>query len=96
MRIFRANLKNNLLHGECVLTDGGYRDERCKTQLSSKTAQFTAAVRARHEIVNRRLKKFRVLGDRFRHSVQKHSICFHAVANVTEVSIERGELLFDL
>ena len=95
LRIFRADLKHRLKHGEHVLTDAGYRDERCKTTLF-ENHKFSSTVKARHETLNHRLKQFHVLGDRFRHDLKKHSRCFYAVANLTEIMIELGESLFEL
>ena len=51
---------------------------------------------ARHEIVNGRIKNFRVLKNEFRHGLQKHSICFHAVVNIVQASIDYGERLYQL
>lgn len=95
LRIFRADLKLRLKDGEHVLTDGGYRDKRCKRVLGGNF-NLSARVKARHETLNRHLKQFRVLGNAFRHSLKKHSQCFFAVANLVEVMIESGESLFQL
>jgi hypothetical protein len=59
-------------------------------------------VRARHENVNSRLKIFNVLNVSFRHTnpremmMQKHGICFKAVAVVTQLKFEAGERLYDV
>ena len=59
-------------------------------------SRLFAVIRARHEIMNRRMKHFNVLRQRFRHHSSLHSFCFYAVANLTEVSIESGEKLFSI
>jgi hypothetical protein len=55
---------------------------------------IAAAIRARHESVNKRLKQFEVLKRVFRHDVQHHQPAFMACAVVTQVTIERGEPLY--
>ena len=44
--------------------------------------------RARHECVNRRFKKWKILGNVFRHALTKHCRVFHAVANIEQFLIE--------
>ncbi len=62
-------MKGALLAGEKVVADKGYKDESCITPLnvSDEQRKICATIRALHETCNRRLKQFRVLGDRFRH-----------------------------
>ncbi len=97
VRIFRSGLKRMLRVNERVVADKGYTDEKCVTprQLSSARRSFYALLRARHETVNERLKHFTVLRERFRHDRAKHSICFHAVANVVQVMM-RTDPLFSI
>lgn len=98
LSIFRLGMKESLLSGEKVVADGGYRDNCCE-QLggqSSTLSKVYSVVRARHETVNRRLKQFFVLGHRFRHDLSRHSACFHAVSNLTQLMIENGEPLFSV
>ena len=53
-------------------------------------------IMSRHETVNRRLKQFGVLSQRFRHDRHLHPPCFHAVANLTQLMIANGEKLYEL
>ena len=53
-------------------------------------------VRARHETANKRLKQWGVLSQVFCHDLKKHSICFQAVAVLTQLLIENGEPLFQI
>jgi DDE superfamily endonuclease len=46
-----------------------------------------APARARHECINGLFKNWRILHETFRHSLHKHGICFHAVANVEQFQI---------
>lgn len=96
LTIFRLRMKAALLPGEKVVADGGYRDDACllRTDVEGEQRLLLATVRARQETVNRRFKQFFVLGHRFRHRLSLHSACFHAVANITQLMIERGKPLF--
>ena len=53
-------------------------------------------VASRHETVNKRLKQYGCLTQRFRHSVAKHAACFRAVAVLTQLAIEYGEPLYQV
>ena len=53
--------------------------------------------------MNGRLKQFAVLTTHFRHMgknaedmMQKHKLCFHAVAVVTQLKFDAGEKTFDV
>lgn len=79
---------------ELVVADRGYRHERCV--YSSQHSSVFSTIRARHEIVNRRLKQFSVLRTTFRHDLSLHSECFHAVANVTKLIIDATGPMFKI
>ena len=96
LSIFRKTLKNLLLSNECVIADRVHGDEKCKLRCDYEGADIAKLARARHETANRCLKQFRVLVSWYRHSLRKHSMCFHAVANLTQLAIERGETLFEI
>jgi hypothetical protein len=51
---------------------------------------------ARHETMNKRFKKFRVLSGTFRHDLEFHQICFYAVAAITQMKIQHDEPLYEL
>ena len=85
--IFRSSLKQKLLQGEVVLTDGGYPDGKCVRTIPNTSTKFSKDVRARHEAVNGRLKSFKVLKHVFRHSMHKHRLCFMAVAQVIQIEL---------
>jgi hypothetical protein len=44
----------------------------------------------RHETINQRIKVFKILTDRFRHDIEKHSMCFRACAVLTQLSFVHG------
>lgn len=95
---FSLGMELALVSNEKVIADGGYNHNRCKhpAELNETEGKQCGILRARHETVNRRLKQFFVLGHRFKHNVTLHSVCFHAVANVTQLLIESGHPLFKL
>eukprot|EP00171_Calliarthron_tuberculosum_P005219 IDg5219t1 len=94
--IFRLDLKHALLPGERIITDGGYGDERCASpnKITVEGRGLASEIRARHETVNACFKKFNVLRVMFRHERSKHSYCFHAVANITQLMMDTDPLFF--
>ena len=55
-----------------------------------------ARVRSRHETVNARFKNFAILADVYQHDITQHGYIFHAVAVLTQLSIENGDALFEV
>jgi hypothetical protein len=102
--IFKEDgLKDMLADEECVEVDNGYQGDikfkNPKISQSRKDRKEKSAVRARHEIVNGRLKQFEVLNSVFRHNIDmraKHKMCFNAVAVITELGFEYGSGLYDV
>ena len=97
MIIFRKGLKAALRENEMVIGDKGYSDEKCITDSNHchVSRKNFVRIKARHETVNRRLKQFFVLSHAFRHDLRRHSSCFHAVLNLTQLMIDSGAPLFD-
>jgi hypothetical protein len=94
-------LIKDLDQGEKFVADNGYKtgglysvtpdeiqDERQKKRHSR--------VRARHEIINRRLKQFGALKNTFRHSLDKHGLVFGAVALITQLILRDESRPFEL
>eukprot|EP00171_Calliarthron_tuberculosum_P023605 IDg23605t1 len=97
LRIFRYSMKHALQSGETVIADGTYKDPQCVLpQQSTTLSALHSIARARHETCNRRFKQFGALGQRFRHNLRKHGICFRSVVNLTQLMIENGYPLFAL
>ncbi len=93
--IFRYGLKKLLLPRERVEADLGYRgDPKVDTPIDHcpNLAQSTikSLVRGRHETVNKRMKQFGCLQQRFRHNIGLHGDCFNAVAVITQLNIQYG------
>ncbi|KAH9121519.1 hypothetical protein AeMF1_006809 [Aphanomyces euteiches] len=83
---------------EMTLADRGYMDAnyfvnpRYHPQSSAQQKQ----IMARHETVNARLKQFGVLRGIFRHSIEKHPICFYAIANLVQIGLEYESPLYSI
>ena len=98
---FGTALKYHLDEGERVQADRGYAgDERVKAPgpLYTEDAylKMSKKIASRHETVNKRFKIFQCLVHRFRHDVVKYTICFRAIAVITQLGIENGEPLFQV
>ena len=95
LKIFRLKLKNLLDKDEFVKADNGYRGEpKCvrvaSSFVSKKDKRAKKKVRARHETINGRFKKYSILSTRFRHDRSKHQMCFYAVASLEQISMDLG------
>jgi hypothetical protein len=51
-------------------------------------------IRARHETLNRRLKKWGIISQVFHHDIRRHGDVFRACTVITQLTIEHGEPLF--
>jgi hypothetical protein len=100
LRIARDALIFEVLPGEMLLADGGYRDNHqffeTPTGLNNNDQQMKALARARHETCNRRFKEYGALSRKFRHPREKHGIIFTAVANITQLAIMLDQPLFSI
>lgn len=74
-----------------IIADKGYPDPR--VYHDNELERF---VRSRHEHINKRLRHFGVLRYKFVHDLRKHSVCFRAVANLTQLAIASGETLYNI
>lgn len=92
LSIFRMRMKQLLLPGERTVADNGYRDPACAIPEQFSGDSTHKRIRARHEIVNWRLKKFFVLSHKFRHDLSRHSACFHAIAELAKLELAREPL----
>lgn len=92
LRIFRHRLMHNLDENEFIVGDGGYKDGT--TFVVSKYwgpewfQTMTANVMSRHETINSRFKKFKILSTVYRHGVDNHGDTFAAIANVVQIELE--------
>lgn len=97
LRIARLpdGIQDNLDRGEKYIADSGYRDggEYAFTPngLNDENQRRQSVIRARHETVNRRFKRWGALGEVFRHERKAHFIVFMAIANMTQMELGSGE-----
>ena len=100
INIFRDAIKGHLLPGECVEADDGYKADDPSVVRAPSAPRYMedthwrnkrSKVRKRHETVNQRIKQYNVLTHRFRHGLEKHSMCFRACAVLTQLSFDFGK-----
>ena len=100
LRIFRRNLRQNLMPAEMVVADRGYRGEpSCITPYDAfepHVMYLMSVARARHEGVNGMYKQFRCLRDMYRHSLNKHSWIFKAVTVLVQLKLLDGRGSFQI
>lgn len=73
--IFRHDLKRNLRQDEKIITDNGYFDTRAgKLSDAPGKEQYHRSMRGRHEGVNGRVKRFKLLTTPFRHDRDHHGL----------------------
>ena len=104
LTIFRHGLMQHIDLGERVEADDGYDAEspyvtKVPGDLLTRTPEEDALqkrVQGRHETVNARLKRFKVLSEPFRHDVTQHGWVFRAVAVLVQLSVKNGDPLYDV
>ena len=97
----QAGLASNLDEHERVEADDGYQHGdpefvKSKSGIFHGNHSIRNTVRARQETVNKRLKQFSALSSIFRHGPAKHGVVFDTVAVLTQMSFNRGEVLFQI
>ena len=102
LQIFRHGLRGELEDGERVEADDGYRGDapefvKCPSSVTVPEDQMRmrGRVRMRHESVNKRLRSFNALQDRWRHSIELHGAAVRACCVLVQLAMEGGEHLFD-
>lgn len=70
LNLFRLRLRIQLGLDEFLIADSGYPDSRClqKTGRQHPKHKIFQKLGARHEVVNKRLKKFGAISSKFKHS----------------------------
>lgn len=83
-------MKKHLQRNEKVIADNGYGDPKCvqRRNVPQNHLRLGNTIRARHQSVKGRLKRFNVLTSNFRHDLKLHSSFFYAVANLTYLVIK--------
>jgi hypothetical protein len=83
--------------GKKVIADKGYRGENEKISIpnshdSLEVKDFKKRARARHETINKRLKDFKILSERYRHGVDTHDVAFDAVCVLVQNDLKYSPL----
>ena len=96
----RAGLQAMIPHGHRIIGDNGYAGEPLiistpNAHDPSVLRKFKSRARARHESFNGRLKTFKCLEERFRHSLKYHQRVFEATCVICQYQIVNGSPLFD-
>lgn len=96
IKIFKNHMLNCLTENEHVVADDGYINKRCVNfhHVDENSQGLHKLIRARHEAVNERLKNFNVIRHIFRHSLDKHGYCFHAVGQITALMLMNTNPMF--
>jgi hypothetical protein len=81
---------------QTVVTSDGNQWSETPNGLHDFDQRQKVAVRARHETANKCFKQWNILNERYRHRLSDHSAVFHAIANITQMSILNGEPLFSV
>jgi hypothetical protein len=95
-------LRNFLDPGEKVKADKGYHSHMDKMKCPANNAnpakkQATKGrVMARHEMLNRRLKNWKILSQVFPCPISLHGDVFQECAVVVQLTIKNGEPLFEV
>ena len=98
LTIARQGLIHCLGRNEYYIADGGYVDgnQWSRTPGGRRTYKDRqmAVIRSRHETINSRLKEWVILQVIWRHPLEKHSIAFRAVANITQLNLQTDRPAF--
>lgn len=82
--------------GERTMADNGYKDKLFFILPNEENRTLHKLIMSRHETVNKRLRQFKILKHDFRHELEKHPLVFHAVANLTQLTLKNGQPLFSI
>lgn len=92
LKLAREGYLNIIDEGELTIADDGYQDAAhfIYPQRYPEIGARLKVVMSRHETVNKRMKQWGCLKQRFRHRRILHPVCFRAVANLTQLTIMLG------
>lgn len=96
LRLVRDAFIFNLKKEEKAIADRGYNDPIFFEFPNGNNDDNKKVILARHETLNRRLKQFGCLQQRFRHALSLHPLYFRSVVNLTQLMFEHGETLFSV
>lgn len=107
LSVFRESLVKMLDEGEMVEADAGYgavgkavgTDGLIRSRddyMSEEERREKSEARARLETCNRRFKQWGILKQQFRNQKKLHQYVFYAIAVMTQMSIDNGNVLFQI
>lgn len=96
LKIARDLFIQFLDESEKTVADKGYRDSNYFILPNEQNNIRHKKIMSRHETVNKRIRHFNILKNKFRHNKQLHGKCFHAVVNITQLIIKNEDPLFSV
>lgn len=96
LKLAKESFVDFLSPNERSVADKGYQDEKYFLLPTDRNSRRHKFIMSRHETINKRLKQFRVLSEAYRHDISSHKFCFHAIVNLTQLSIKYEEPLFSI
>lgn len=87
----QGGLLDKLENGESFIADSGYRGLN-NIARTNHNDPFESRARARQEVLNSKFKKFKILDEPFRHNLSDHRDCFKAIAAITQIGLNIGEI----
>ena len=102
--IFCKGLENHLDPNKLVHANCGYwnyegdvpRFILLSTAPTEALYESNKKIRAHHESINGRFKRFRAISGPFRHGVEKHGVCFRAVATLVQLMLRHDDPVFPI
>lgn len=99
-----GGLKEKIPEGKVLVCDRVYSDKKANNNSdlalpnlgdSKALHEFKSRLLSRHESLNGRLKKFRILDDTYHHDPKKHVFALEAVAVLVQYAMDHGHPIFD-
>ena len=101
--IFAEFLAHKLYDDEVVHADRGYNNPDNRfiifhPGVVATQAQLRAnkVVRAWHETINQKFKKYKIISNKFRHNLEWHGNCFQAVASLVQLTMIHDEKPYEI
>lgn len=98
VKIFSSKMNECLHQDDKVIDDNDYNhiNRVALYTVDDGEKAMHSRLHARHETCNERLKAFNTLDCTFRHSIVRHNVVFHAVAELVMLSVQFENFLFSL
>ena len=99
LKIARGVIIHQLLPGEKIVADSGYRDRNYfdyPTGFNNPKMSMQQVARSRHETCNARFKNFKIFSTSYRGELKNHYSYFTAIAVSIQISIDNGKKLFQI